>query len=155
MSRCQKYSAAEFVGKDMQRYTYMIETNAWTRDSDLADAVLFRGAIVAAWGYIETTLIELAIRSSHMSEYSQINARYPYKLDGRINYMRTVLKSVGPFAQFCTIGEQFLDRFEAAAELRHIMAHGKMQVLDGVDIHCRLQAQHRRSHHATPEPLRH
>ena len=114
---------------DPQRLAYTLEINPWVPDLYLKNAVLFRGAVVSAWGYIETKLIELAIRSSRMPEYSAIRATYPYKLDNRFGYMRRVLASEGPFSKYRSIGKKFLDRFEASADLRHLMAHGDMQAL--------------------------
>jgi hypothetical protein len=111
---------------DSQRPIYKFEVNPWMPDLLLEDAILFRGAIISAWGYIEMKLIELAIRSSHMSEYSKIRANYPYKLENRLGYLRKVLETDGPFSRYRNIGTQFLDRFEQAVEIRHLMAHASM-----------------------------
>lgn len=117
------------VDRRANHHNYNLEINPWTPNNLLNNSMLCRGAIISAWGYIETTLIELAIRASHMDQYCSLSARYPYRLEGRINFMRKVLDSEGPFFQFRRHGHTFLDRFERAAELRHILAHAKMQIL--------------------------
>jgi hypothetical protein len=119
--------------KDPRRYAYMVEVNPWIKNLELRDALLYRGAIIAAWGYVETTLIEIAIRSSRLEEYGALSANYPYKLEGRIRYLRRMLDADGPFSQFRKLGNQFLDRFEAAADLRHVMAHARMDLIWGVE----------------------
>lgn len=133
MAKYNRFSAASYIGSDTERYAYTLDVNPWPSKHELRDAILYRGAIVAAWGYIETTLNELAIRSSYMDEYCEIRENYPFRSDTRIRYLRQVLDSDGPFAEFRTMGNLFLDRFEQAAELRHLMAHGKMRCLREVD----------------------
>jgi hypothetical protein len=107
----------------------MIEVNPWSPNKALRDANMFRGAIVGAWAYVETVLIEIAIRSSHMDEYCSIRETFPYRGDRRINYLRQMLRADGPFSRYQNLGMQFLSRYEATEELRHIMAHGRMTVL--------------------------
>ena len=129
----QKYDITSNVSigaiKDPRRYAYMIEVNPWAPNTALKAALLFRGAIIAAWGYVETVLIEIAIRSSRMDEYCDISEKFPYNADNRLGYLRRVLKVGGPFSRFRNAGIRFLERYEETAELRHIMAHGLMEVL--------------------------
>ena len=109
--------------------SFVLEINPWVPESHVTAALFYRGAIVSAWGYIDTTLTELCIRSARMPEYRDIQKTFPSGLVKRLKYMRTVLQSPGPFATFEQPGLRFLARFEAEAPLRHLMAHGHMRVL--------------------------
>ncbi len=56
-------------GGDPTRFAVMIEVNPWTPQEMAEKALLYRGAIVAAWANIETWLSEVALRLSHVEAY--------------------------------------------------------------------------------------
>lgn len=104
---------------DSRLRALMSETNPWTADDDLRAALLYRGALVSAWATIESRIKELAIRCSRVEAYRSITpARFPRR----------------PLLPYAETGLNFLDRFDATAEMRHIMAHSRMRVLS-VDAH--------------------
>lgn len=119
------------ANRDPERWSYMVERSPWTRTKDLKDVLISRGAIVAAWGYTETLLTDILIRSSYMDEYCRIRAQYPFVLDKRLSYARQVLASVGPFSKYHAVGSKILDHFQKARRLRDQMAHSHMHVLEG------------------------
>ena len=120
----------------LARSAYAVEINPWVRRGDVEAALMFRGTIVSAYGYIETRMGELAIRCSKLDIYASIRASYPFQIDKRLAYLRKVF-SVGPLLPYTSIATQFFERFESAAELRHQVAHARMQVLPdwGVTFH--------------------
>ena len=113
---------------NLARSAYAVEINPWVRRGDIESALLFRGTIVSAYGYIETRLRELSIRCSHMPEYGSVTAREPRTILECINYIRLIF-SHGPLVRFQKITEQFLLRFEAMSNIRNQAAHARMQVL--------------------------
>jgi hypothetical protein len=123
------FSAASYVGKDVEKYAIVTEVNPWIPLDHLAKAMMYRGSIVSSWSYIDITLSEMAIRISKMDIYENIRDSYPYKAENKISYLRKVLGMQGPFSEIRSVGNQFLDRFEEAADIRHTMAHGKMNLL--------------------------
>lgn len=114
--------------KSQMRSAYAIETNPWTTKGDVEAALLFRGTIVSAHGYIETRLAELSFRCSKSDEYRELRDKYPYTLDNRLEYLRNVF-SIEPLHIHHAIAEKFFKQVESGRELRHLMAHARMQVL--------------------------
>jgi ribosomal protein L31 len=108
-----------------------LEVNPWQTKKSVEDALLYRGAIVSAWANVETTLIEIAIRASCHPAYAGVRDTYPWKLNGRISYLRLILGQPGPLHEFRSVGESVLKRFVESAELRNMMAHGRMAMLAG------------------------
>ena len=109
------------------RSAYAIEVSPWVNREQVEAALLFRGAIVSAHGYIETRLAELAIRSSRMTEYSELRATFPYPHKKRLAYLREVF-SKAPLAAYRQTAERFLVKFDKGADFRHLIAHSRMQV---------------------------
>ena len=110
------------------RSAYAVEVNPWVRRGDIEAALLYRGTIVASYGYIETRLAELSVRASRIPIYSERRAKFPYKMKNRISFLRAVF-SEGPLSEYNGIAVSYLKRFEGMAELRHLAAHARMQVL--------------------------
>ena len=108
---------------------FALEVNPWQTKSSIEATLLYRGAIVAAWANVETSLIEVAIRASKHGAYSDHRGAYPSKLKTRIRYLREILVLPGPLQPFRTLGEAILNRYAAGAELRNMMAHARMTVL--------------------------
>ena len=111
-----------------RRSAYEVEANPWARRGDVEAALFYRGTIVSAFGYIETRMGELAIRASRLDVYSAMRENFPFSAEKRSTYLRKVF-STGPLKSFGAIAGLALDRFDAAAELRHLVAHARMQVL--------------------------
>jgi len=114
--------------KNLARSAYAVEVNPWTRRGDIEAALLFRGAIVSAFGYIDTRLSELALRTSLMPEYIGLRANLSGLFGKRIGYLREVFAKP-PLKQFEGFAAQFLDRLEAHYKIRNLCAHAKMQVM--------------------------
>jgi hypothetical protein len=112
------------------RSAYALEYNPWTSMQEIEDAMLYRGVIVSAFAQIETRLGEIAIRCSLIPHYHALRERFPFKTDKRVAFLRRVFE-LEPMARHRLIALAFLDRFESIAALRHMMAHGRMQVLGG------------------------
>jgi len=113
-------------GSDRGRYDCMVEINPWTSEAEALTAMLYRGVIVSAWGFIETHLNETAIRCSWHPAYTPIAAKYPRILHDRLQYLRNVLAAPGPLEAYQGFAQSFLDRFAAGAALRNTMAHARM-----------------------------
>jgi hypothetical protein len=116
--------------KGYRRSAYEVEVNPWARRGEVEAALFFRGTIVSAFGYIETRIAELAIRTSRLEQYAEIRPNFPFSLEKRISYLRKVFERP-PLSQFQGLAALALNRFEGAGELRHQVAHARMQVLSG------------------------
>ena len=116
-------------GGDPSRFTTMVEVNPWTPQDEAEKAILYRGAIVAAWSNIETYLSEWALRASHVDAYRGLRERFPYKIDDRIGFLERVLRHPGPLQDFMPLGLLLLSRVRKSATLRNRMAHARMRVL--------------------------
>lgn len=113
------------------RSAYAVEYNPWTTREDVETVLLLRGAIVSAFGQIETLLGEIAVRASRLPQYAALRDTFPHSVDRRISFLRRAFE-LDPLAVHRSIANNFLSRFEAAADLRHMMAHARMQVLGKV-----------------------
>lgn len=109
------------------RSAYAIEVSPWVKREQVEAALLFRGAIVSAHGYIETRLAELAFRSSAMPEYEKIRTTFPYKHGKLLAYLREIF-SQPPLQPYRHTAERFFVRFDQGTDLRHLIAHCKMRV---------------------------
>ena len=118
------------------RSAYEVERNPWARRGDIEAALLFRGTIVSAYGYIESRLGELAIRCSRIPIYAAKRSSFPYSIDRRISFLRAAFHT-GPLAPHQRFAEMFFDRVERTGALRHRVAHARMQVLPdwGITFH--------------------
>lgn len=112
----------------IRRSAYEADINPWSRRGEVEAALLFRGAIVSAYGYIETRMGELALRISKMAEYQDLRESFPYRTDQRVSYMRRAFARP-PLNAFERIAAQALSRFEIAGTLRNQAAHARMTVM--------------------------
>jgi len=110
---------------------FSIEYNPWIPASETEDAMLYRGVIVSSFAQTETGLGELAIRVSRMPEYYSLRERFPFTSEKRIAFLRSAFLAA-PLAPYHPYASRFLEKFEQTAPLRHMMAHGRMQVLGGL-----------------------
>lgn len=110
---------------------FALEVSPWLTKGCIERTLLYRGAIVAGWANVETSLIELAIRASRHPSYSDVKDQYPKKLTSRISYLRAVLDAPGPLKPYSSLGHQILDRFARSEGLRNLLAHGRMTLLPG------------------------
>ena len=106
---------------------YAIEATPRADREQIEAALLFRGAIVSAHGYIETSLAEFALRCSIMPEYLGLSRSFPYNHKSRLKYFQKVF-SKEPLKPYGPIADKFLIRFDAGADRRHLMAHARMVV---------------------------
>lgn len=88
--------------------------------------MLLRGAIVASFGHVETALADLAIRFSRNERCAEFRSSYPHGLGTRLSFLRACF-AIEPYARRQGLANQVFKRFEAAAELRHVMAHGSVR----------------------------
>lgn len=112
------------------RSAYAVEPNPWSRKGEIEAALLFRGTLVSAYGFIETRLRELALRTSRLPQCESLRSGMPFREKSLLIYLRASF-ALEPLRQFQTTAEAFLSRFEAAGDLRHMAAHARMQVLPG------------------------
>lgn len=112
------------------RSPYALEYNPWTSTQEIENAMLYRGVIVSAFAQIETKLGEIAIRASRIGQYLALREHFPFSAEKRVSFLRKAFE-LEPLARHRPIGSAFLDKFESIASLRHVMAHGRMQVLGG------------------------
>jgi hypothetical protein len=113
--------------RDPDRTSFLLEINPWVADIDMRNALLYRGVIVSAWAYVDTSLTDLVIRSSYLDEYGgALRRSFPKKLRDRREYMQAALKINGPLNPWLKVGVKILDRIAEQDELRNIMAHSKM-----------------------------
>lgn len=116
-------------GGDPSRYPSLYLVNPWTPQDEVEKALLYRGAILAAWGLIETSISEIAIRCSCTDAYSGLRDKFPYSIGERVSYLARVLEAPGPLSPYASFGLQFLKRFERSKSLRNTMAHSRMTLL--------------------------
>ena len=110
------------------RSPYAVESNPWSRRGEIEAALLFRGTIVSAYGFVETRLAELTIQASRLECYTNLAPTLPYITHRRLKFLRQVFAS-GPLEPYQEVAEQFFKRFEKIADTRHLVAHARMQVL--------------------------
>lgn len=112
------------------RSPYALEYNPWTSTSEIEKALFYRGVIVSAFGQIETKLSEIAIRASLVPEFLALRSTFPRRVEQRIAFLRRVFE-IEPMVEHQSVANAYLDRFVGMATLRHMMAHGRMQVMGG------------------------
>lgn len=116
----------------LSRMPILYEVNPWMRQDVLERALLYRGAIVAAWAAIDFRVSEIAVRCSKSEAYGPLNRQnLPYPLKKRLAYLEEVLKAPGPLSPYRNAGLTFLKRFDLASPFRHLMAHGYMSGSSG------------------------
>ncbi|AJA10017.1 hypothetical protein SKP52_15695 [Sphingopyxis fribergensis] len=119
-----------------RRSAYEVEINPWSRRGDVEAALLFRGSIVSAYGYIESTLGELCVRASRLPSYAALRESFPHSADQRISFLRRAF-AIEPLLQYQLWAGMFFDRLDAQSDLRNLAAHSRMQVMPdwGVTFH--------------------
>jgi len=110
---------------------FALEMNPWQTEESINTALLCRGAIVAGWANVESSLIEVAIRASRYPAYQGHRDSFPTKLKTRVTYLREIIELPGPLRPHAKLGRAVLDRYQATEDLRNMMAHARMQVLPG------------------------
>ena len=111
-----------------RRSAYEVEINPWSRRGDVEAALLFRGSIVSAYGYIETVLGEICISASRLPHYAQLRDSFPHSAEQRISFLRRAF-ALDPLTKYQPWARMFLDRLEAHNDLRNRAAHARMQVM--------------------------
>lgn len=111
-----------------RRSAYEVEVNPWSRRGDVEAALLFRGSIVSAYGYIETVLGDICIKASRLPQYDALRGSFPHSAEQRVSFLRRAF-ALEPLLEYQPWAKLFLDRFEAHSELRNLAAHARMQVL--------------------------
>ncbi len=111
------------------RHGFALEVNPWQTRVSIDNALLYRGAIVAGWANVESSLIEIAIRASRHECYLGVRDQYPFKLKGLVAYLRKILEVPGPLNAYSRLGNAVLDRYIATEDLRNMMAHARMTIL--------------------------
>jgi hypothetical protein len=114
--------------KSWRRSAYEVEVNPWSRRGDVEAALLFRGSIVSAYGYIETILGEICIKASRLPKYAALRESFPQTAENRVSFLRRAF-ALDPLLEYQPWATLFLDRFEAHSEIRNLSAHARMQVL--------------------------
>lgn len=124
----QKHERPRNARSSYLRSPYALEYNPWSSQAEVEDAVFYRGVIVSAFAQIETKLGELAIRASLIPQYHALSERFPFSAGKRVAFLRRIFEKE-PLSLHQSTALNFLDRFEDISALRHMMAHGRMQVL--------------------------
>lgn len=106
-----------------------LEVNPWLTREAVDAAHRHRGAIVGGWANVETSLIELSIRTSRSTHYSDVRDAYPSKLKARLTYLRKIFELPGPLSPYSSLGTSVINRFEDDQDMRNMMAHGRMTVM--------------------------
>ena len=117
------------ISETITRSAYACEVNPWVTKSEIEAAMLFRGAIVSAYGYIETSLGELCLRASRLEEYADLRQTFPFSTEKRVSFLRKAF-STGPLEPYKRTAHLFLDKFQNNDRLRNLVAHAKMQVMN-------------------------
>ncbi len=107
------------------RSPYALEDNPWVSREEWETLLLLRGAIVASFGQIETTLGEIALRLSRDERCAALRSTYPHAIDKRLKFLRKCF-NLEPYKRRSGLANQILTRFESSSALRHVMAHGRI-----------------------------
>ena len=115
--------------KNIDPLRYALEINPWTPADDLREATLWRGVIVGAWGSVETTLKEIALRASKTDPYGSIDCRIPNSRSELVSHLRGVLIIEGPLCSIRNEIDELLSGYDQGANDRNLLAHAHMEVL--------------------------
>lgn len=99
---------------------------------ELATVIFLRGAILGSYGFVETKLNEIAIRSSRIDEYHQLQTKFPWKIGDRLKYLSRVFDLDGVLKHKAPSGKELVDDYRAILEQRNKWAHGSIAVLPGM-----------------------
>ena len=98
---------------------------------ELATVIFLRGAILGSFGFVETQLNEIAIRSSRIPKYLELCQKFPWKLPDRLKYLSRAFSIEGPLQDVAPEGNKLVEEFREAQKLRNKWAHGALSVLPG------------------------
>jgi hypothetical protein len=112
------------------RSAYAVEANAWTTRGATEAALLFRGTLVSAFGYIENTLSHLCIQCSRLDHYAALRKTFPYKFDDKVDFLKKCCLH-RPLNDCQSIACRFFDEMDDLKEIRNTSAHAHMRVLSG------------------------
>lgn len=105
------------------RSPYAAEASPWVSREEWETLLILRGAIMASFAQVETMLAELSIRLSRDQSCADLRSTYPHALGKRLSYLRACF-AIAPYRRREGLATEVFRRFEAGADLRHIMAHG-------------------------------
>lgn len=98
---------------------------------ELATVTFLRGAILGCYGFVETQLNEIAIRSSRIEEYYKLQAKFPWKFADRMNYLSKAFSVAGILKDIAPDGKKLVKDFVAMQNHRNKWAHGALAVMPG------------------------
>jgi hypothetical protein len=98
---------------------------------ELATVIFLRGAILSSYGFIETQLNELAIRSSRFEIYHSLRGSFPRSLPERLDYLTQAFGLLGPLYVVKDLGIELVDDFRKRQVHRNKWAHGQLKVHPG------------------------
>lgn len=107
------------------RSPYAAEANPWVSREEWETLLIIRGAIVASFAQVEANLAELSIRLSRDQRCADLRGTYPHGLGKRLSFLRACF-DMPPYCRRRGLASQVFQRFEAASDLRHIMAHASV-----------------------------
>lgn len=110
-------------------YEWRATVNPWTRDDELAKAMILRSAILSCYSHAEQKITDLVMRCSARDEYRELQDKAPFTSGGRFKYLRKVLATDGPLTPFKGVVEGVLARYERGRDFRNLLAHADMEVL--------------------------
>jgi hypothetical protein len=98
---------------------------------ELVTVVFLRGAILSSLGAIETTINEIAIRSSRIEIYHLLSKKVPKTITNRIDYITAISQINGVMSDFAPELLPILSKYREFYEIRNKWAHGHLTVLPG------------------------
>ncbi len=99
--------------------------------NELATVIFLRGAILSSYGFVETQLNEIAIRSSRLKIYNDLNPKFPWKFADRMKYLTKAFSTEGVLKEHAPSGRILVEDFIADQKNRNKWAHGALSVLPG------------------------
>jgi hypothetical protein len=98
---------------------------------ELATVIFLRGALLSNYGFIETQLNELAIRSSYIKSYYELNPEFPRELKHRLEYLSKAFSVEGPLRYEEEKGLHLIAEFGAKQSERNNWAHAAWGIIPG------------------------
>lgn len=108
--------------------SWRAHVNPWVRDSEIADLLILRGAILWSYAHIEQVITEISIHATYQTPYRGLREKPPFSMAQRLAHLRTVLNEDGPLSKYRRYGLAMIARYEASREIRNQMAHSDMYV---------------------------
>ena len=106
---------------------YAPECNPWPTREEWEVLLLLRGTIVAAYGNVETLLSEFSIKLSHYPEYYALRQKYPHRMKSKLTFIRAAFE-IDPLDKYKQLANSFIEKFESTSDLRHMMAHARVEM---------------------------